>query len=57
LIHIALHRYPPMRYGTPNLSYCDKFDSVLRYFVPEEKERKIIEKIVKKLIEVNRRLQ
>jgi len=57
LIHIALHRYPPMRYGTPNLSYSDKFDSVLRYFVPEEKERKIIEKIVKKLIEVNRRLQ
>jgi hypothetical protein len=55
MVHIALHRYPQMRYGTPNLSYSDKFDSVLRFFVPEEKERKIIEEIVKKLIEVNRR--
>jgi hypothetical protein len=54
LIHIALHRFPPMRYGTPNLSYSDKFNSVLRFFVPEEKEEKTKEKIVKKL-EVNRR--
>jgi len=54
LIHIALHRYPQMRYGTPNLSYSDKFNSVLRFFVPEEKEEKTKEKIVKKL-EVNRR--
>ena len=41
MIHIMLHMYLPMRYGTPNLSYSDKFDSVLRFFVPEEKERKI----------------
>ena len=47
LIHIALHRYPPMRYGTPNLSYGDKFYSVLRFFVPKEKEEKIKKKIVK----------
>ena len=56
LIHIALHKYPQMRHGTPNLSYSDKFYSALRFFVPEEKEEKTKEKIVKKL-EVNRRLQ
>jgi hypothetical protein len=44
-----------MRYSKPNLLYSDKFNSVLRFFVPEEKEEKIKEKIVKKLIEVNRR--
>ena len=47
MIHIALHRYPPMRYGTPNLSYSDKFYSALRFFVPKEKEEKIKEKIMK----------
>jgi hypothetical protein len=55
LIHIKLHMYPPMRYGAPRLTYAEKFNSVLRFFVPEEKEEKIKEKIVKKLIEVNRR--
>jgi Zn-dependent peptidase ImmA (M78 family) len=54
MVHIALHRYPQMRYGRPNLSYSDKFNSALRFFVPEEKEEKIKKKIVKKL-EVNRR--
>jgi len=57
MIHIKLHMYLPMRYGTPNLSYSDKFYSALRFFVPKEKEEKIKEKIMKKLIEVNRRLQ
>jgi len=56
LIHIALHRYPPMRYGTPNLSHSNKSNSALRFFVPKEKEEKIKKKIVKKL-EANRRLQ
>jgi hypothetical protein len=50
LIHIAFHKYPQLRYGTPNLSYSDKFYSALRFFVPEEKEEKIKKKIVKKLI-------
>jgi len=50
LIHIKLHMYPPMRYGTPNLSHSDKFYSALRFFVPEEKEEKIKKKIMKKLI-------
>jgi Zn-dependent peptidase ImmA (M78 family) len=54
MVHIALHRYPQMRYGTPNLSYSDKFDSALRFFMPEEKEEKTKEKIMKKL-EINRR--
>ncbi len=57
MIHIALHRYPPMRYGMPNLSYTDKFNSILNFFLPKEKVEKIREKIMKKLIEVNRRLQ
>ena len=56
MIHIALHKYPPMRYGVPKFSYAEKFDHVLRFFVPEEKEEKIKEKIVKKLIEVNKKL-
>jgi hypothetical protein len=55
MIHIKLHMYPPMRYGTPSLSYADKFNNVLRFFVPEEKEEKVKEKIMRKLIEVNRR--
>ena len=36
LIHIALHRYPPMRYGVPSLSYADKFNSTLNFFIPKE---------------------
>jgi predicted metal-dependent hydrolase len=57
LVHVYLHKYPPMRYGRPNLLYSDKFSSVLRFFMPEEKEEKIKEKIMKKLAEANRRLQ
>ena len=54
-IHIKLNMYPPMRYGTPSLSYAEKLNSVLHFFA-EEKVEKIREKI-EKLIEVNRRLQ
>jgi predicted metal-dependent hydrolase len=36
LIHIALHRYPPMRYGVPSSSYADKFNSTLNFFIPKE---------------------
>jgi hypothetical protein len=56
LIHIKLHMYPPMRYGGGS-SYAAKFDSILNFFIPKEKIEEIREKMVKKLIEVNRRLQ
>ncbi len=56
LIHIKLHMYPPMRYGTPSMSYAAKFNSALNFFLPKEKVEEIREKI-EKLIEVNRRLQ
>jgi hypothetical protein len=46
-----------MRYGTPSLSYADKFYSALHFFIPKEKVKEIREKIMKKLIEVYRRLQ
>jgi hypothetical protein len=52
LIHIALHRYR-LRY-TGGLSYAEKFDSILHFFIPKEKVEEIREKMVKKLIEVNR---
>jgi len=55
LIHIALHRYRS-RY-TGGLSYTEKFDGILNFFLPKEKVEEIRERIVKKLIEVNRRLQ
>jgi uncharacterized protein YlbG (UPF0298 family) len=55
MIHIKLHMYPPMRYG--GLSYAEKFDSILHFFIPKEKVEEIREKMVKKLIEANRRLQ
>jgi hypothetical protein len=55
MIHIKLNMYPPMRYGMPSLSYAEKFDSALNFFIPKEKVEEIREKIVKKLIEVNRR--
>jgi hypothetical protein len=42
---------------TGGLSYADKFDSILHFFIPKEKVEEIREKMVKKLIEVNRRLQ
>ncbi len=57
LIHIKLHMYPPMRYGTPSMSYAAKFNSVLHFFIPKEKVEEIRERIVKKMIEVNQRLQ
>jgi len=56
MMHIALHRYPPMRYSTPSLSYAEKFNSALNFFMPKEKVEEIREKM-EKLIEVNRRLQ
>jgi hypothetical protein len=37
------------------LTYTDKFDSILYFFMPKEKVEKIRERIVKKLMEVNRR--
>ena len=46
LIHISLHRYPPMRCGG-GLSYAEKFDSILHFFIPKEKVEKIREKMVK----------
>ncbi len=57
LIHIKLHQYPPMRYGTPTLSYTQKFESNLYFLMPKEKVEEVKERIFKKLIEVNRRLQ
>ncbi len=57
LTHIALHRYPPMRYGVLSLSYAEKFDSVLHFSMSKKKVEKIREKMMKKLIEANQRLQ
>ncbi len=57
MIHIKLHMYPPMRYGTPSMSYTEKFNRALNFFLPKEKVEEIREKMMKKLIEVNRRLQ
>jgi hypothetical protein len=48
--------YPP-EYGVSSLFYAEKFDSILHFFIPKEKVEEIREKMVKKLIEVNRRLQ
>ena len=47
LIHIKLHMYPPMRYGG-GLSYAEKFDSILHFFIPKEKVEEIREKMEKK---------
>ena len=57
LIHIKLHMYPPMRYGVPNMSYAEKFESNLNFFIPKEKVEEIRGKNGEKLIEVNRRLR
>jgi Zn-dependent peptidase ImmA (M78 family) len=51
LIHIKLHMYRS-RY-TGNLSYVE---NTLYFLIPKEKVEEIRERIVKKLIEVNRRL-
>jgi hypothetical protein len=55
MMHIALHMYPS-RYGVPSLSYAEKFNSILHFFMPKEKVEEIREKM-EKLIEVNRRLR
>jgi hypothetical protein len=49
--------YPPMRYGMPNMSYAEKFESNLYFLIPKEEVEEIRERIVKKLIEMNRGLQ
>jgi uncharacterized protein YlbG (UPF0298 family) len=54
MIHIKLHMFRS-RY-TGGLSYAEKFNSVLHFFIPKEKVEEIREKM-EKLIEVNRRLQ
>jgi predicted metal-dependent hydrolase len=52
LIHIKLHMYRS-RY-TSNLSYVE---NTLYFLIPKEKVEEIREKMEKKLIEVNQRLQ
>ena len=46
MIHIAFHRYPPMRY-TGGLSYAEKFDDILHFFMPKEKVEEIRGKMEK----------
>ncbi|MFZ8810777.1 MAG: hypothetical protein ACO2PN_22045 [Pyrobaculum sp.] len=55
LIHIKLNMFRS-RY-TGGLSYAEKFYGVLHFFMPKEKVEEIREKMEKRLIEVNRRLQ
>ena len=55
LIHIKLHMYPS-KYGG-GLSYAEKFDDILHFFMPKEKVEEIREKMEKRLIEVNMGLQ
>jgi hypothetical protein len=57
LIHIKLHQYPQPRYSVSTLTYTDKFYSTLYFLIPTEKVEEMRERIFKKLIEVNRRLQ
>jgi hypothetical protein len=57
LIHIKLHQYPQPRYSVSTLTYTDKFYSTLYFLIPTEKVEEVRERIFKKLIEVNRRLQ
>jgi len=45
------------RYGVPSLSYADKFNSILNFFLPKEKVEEIRGKDGKADREVNRRLQ
>jgi hypothetical protein len=54
LIHIALHMFRSKYTG--GLSYAEKFDSILHFFIPKEKVEEIREKMAKKLIEVNKKL-
>ena len=39
LIHIKLNSYPPTRYGTPSLSYAEKFDNILHFYTKGEMKR------------------
>jgi hypothetical protein len=55
LIHIKLNMYRS-RY-TGGLSYAEKFENTLYFLMPKDQVEKIREKIVKKLIKVNRRPQ
>ena len=43
MTHIMLHMYLPMRYGTPSLSYAEKFDSALNFYLQKEKVEKLTE--------------
>ena len=56
MIHIKLHMYRS-RYTGGNLTYTEKFENNLYFLIPKEKVGEMRERIVKKLIEVNRRLQ
>jgi hypothetical protein len=47
LIHIKLHMCPPMRYGMPNMSYAEKFESNLYFLIPKEKIEQVKERILK----------
>jgi len=38
--------YPP-EYGVSSLSYAEKFDNILHFFIPKERVEEIREKIVK----------
>ncbi|MCC6031701.1 MAG: hypothetical protein LM566_02140, partial [Pyrobaculum sp.] len=46
LIHIKLNMYPS-RYGVPSLSYAEKFNSILHFFIPKEKVEEIRGKMEK----------
>jgi hypothetical protein len=46
LIHIKLHMFRS-RYTGGNLTYAEKFDSALHFFIPKEKVEKIREKMEK----------
>jgi len=46
MIHISLHMYPPMRY-TGGLTYAEKFENTLNFFLQKEKVEEIREKMVK----------
>jgi hypothetical protein len=53
-MHIKLNMYRS-RYGD-GLSYAEKFDSILHFFIPKETMKRLGEKM-EKLFEVNRRHQ
>jgi len=57
LIHIKLHQYLQPKYMRPTLTYTEKFESNLYFFIPKEKVEKIREKIWRRLFEVNKKRQ